>query len=359
MYIPAYSSGLPSVKLKYINGNQVKNSVYSYDSYGNVIQETVKNYTSTNSLITSYKYDAYGRLIKATNPLGLINEYTYDTWGRVATIKDHKGGITRYYYDGVGREASITLPDNSVRATKYVWDDEGTNGLYSKTITYTGKPTFKVIYDALSRKVRTVETRFNGSLAKVDNVYDSYGNLQKTSLPFLGTSASGWNTYSYDYYDRMISFTEASGKKTTYSYSGNTVTTVEDGVSVKKEYDALNNLVRITDATGSIVYNLAADGQPSSIVSPGNINTSFGYDTYRRQISINDPSQGTTNYMYDSSGNMIKETDANGKATNYEYDLYDRLIKKINHEFFTTYSYNTRDELTSVSTSNFKIKIKF
>lgn len=352
MYIPAHSSGLPSVKLKYINGNQVKNSVYSYDSYGNVIQETVKNYTSTNSLITSYAYDSYGRLVKVTNPIGLINEYTYDVWGRVATMKDHQGGTTKYYYDGMGREASLTLPDNSVRTTTYAWDSEVANGVFSKTITYTGKPTLKIIYDALNRKVRTVETRFNGSLAKVDDIYDIYGNLQKTSLPFLGTSASLWNTYSYDYYDRLIAVTEASGKKTTYSYSGNTVTTVEDGVSVKKEYDALNNMVRITDAAGSITYNLAADGQPSSIVSPGNINTSFGYDTYRRQISINDPSQGTTNYVYDSSGNMIKETDANGKATNYEYDLYNRLIKKINPEFFTTYSYNTRDEVTSISTSN-------
>lgn len=127
---------------------------------------------------------------------------------------------------------------------------------------------------------------------------------------------------------------------------------VSDKVSTTKAYDAQGNLLSVTDPAGTIIYNLAADGQPSSVVAPGNIATSFGYDKYRRQTSLIDPSRGTTTYEYDAAGNVAKETDANGKVIQNEYDLYNRLLKTTTPEFVTSFTYNAKDELTGISTNN-------
>ena len=126
---------------------------------------------------------------------------------------------------------------------------------------------------------------------------------------------------------------------------------MEDGISVKRTYDALGNLISVVDPAGTITYNLRPDGQPSSIVAPGNVTTSFGYDGFGRRTSLGDPSSGTTTYAYDASGNLLKETNANNKVINYTYDTYNRLKTATLPEFTTTYTYNGYDELTKVSSS--------
>lgn len=348
VYIPAYSSRLPSVKIYYKDGNQIKQYTYTY----NPITETIKLYTSSNTQKTSYEYDSYGRLSKVTSPLGLINEYTYDSYGRIASIKDHKGGYTTFMYDTFGREVAVSYPDKTSKTFKYSWSSEGVNGLYAITISNTGKPTTTEIYDGLNREIRNSEITYNGAVRSIDKLYDNYGNLQKISSPFIGSTASAWNTYTYDNYDRILSYTEHSGRKITYSYNGNTITTVKNNISTTKVYDALDNVISVQDPAGTITYKLAADGQPISIVCPGNITTLFSYDKYRRCTSLTDPSQGKITYEYDAAGNVAKETNANGEVTQNEYDIYNRLIKTTTAEFITSFTYNSKDELIGISTNN-------
>ena len=352
MYMPAHALRWPIVTNYYKDGNQVKSCYYTYDSYGNITAERVNPYTSSNAQTTSYEYDSYGRLSKVTSPLGLTNEYTYNAFGRIASIKDHKGETTTFTYDAFGREISVNYPDSTCKRTLYTWYPATANGLYAVTCTNTGKPTITEVYDALNREVRKEECRFDGTVRSIGKIYDTYGRLYKESLPFTGNTASSWNTYAYDNYDRILSYTESSGRETTYSYDKNSVTVVSDRVSTTRTYDALGNLLSVTDPAGTIAYNLAADGQPYSVVAPGNIVTSFGYDKYRRQTSLVDPSLGTITYEYDDAGNIAKETDANGKVTQNEYDTYNRLTKTTTPELATSYTYNVKDELTGISTNN-------
>ena len=207
-------------------------------------------------------------------------------------------------------------------------------------------------FDALNREVRSTETRFDGSIRNIDRLYDEYGRLKKVSLPFIGEAPLFWNTYGYDVYDRIRSIEEASGRETSYSYSGNSITTTRDNISTTKNYDALGNLISATDPAGTISYNLSADGQPSSITAPGNITTSFVYDEYRRQTGMNDPGFGLVTREYDASGNISKETFVNGNSEQYEYDAYNRLIRTISINLTTSYTYNENNELTGVSNNN-------
>ena len=352
MYIPAGSNGYPNVKIHYIGENQTDITVFMYDSCGNTLSKNVTPYSSIISHLTSYNYDSFGRLIKEVNPMGLSNEYVFDEKGRVSSSKDKRNNVTTYAYDSFGRDTLTVYPDGTKKTIKYAWCTDRDGELYSITTSETGQPTETVYYDALNREVRRGTVRFDGSIIYVDKVYNSKGKLEKESLPYKIGSASLWNVYTYDGHDRVTAYTEASGRTTTYTYNGTEVTTVEDGVSITRDYDSHGNLITVEDAAGTVTYNLWADGQPTSIVAPGDVTTTFGYDEYRRRTSINDPSHGLTTYHYDAAGNVSKEVNALGDSTIYSYDNFNRPIEIILPEMITWYNYNQYDELLYTNSSN-------
>jgi RHS repeat-associated protein len=384
-YIPLYEKGLPKIRVHVIEdeeseeeieeseevtvraaraaeeeafGNLVSYETFAYNTKGNLTQHGIKSYSSSTTLTTAYEYDNYGRLTKETDPLGLYTEYEYNsTTGSLYKTKNHKQQATTYGYDAFERNTSVSYPDDVQESTAYTWTAGGTNGLYCVESSATGKPSSKVYYDALGRETRSSITQFNGTQAHTDKLYDSYGCLEKVSLPFTGTSASSWNTYNYDTYDRPTSLVEASGKTTSWSYSGNSVTTTKEGIASTQTFDAQGNVINVSDPAGTITYNLRPDGQPSSIVAPVNVSTSFEYDNYGRQTAIVDPSAGRKTFAYDSAGNLQTQTDANGKTITMNYDQYNRLTTKVSPEFTTRYRYNADNQLVtadSIDTNLFK-----
>ena len=350
--ITSHNKCQPLEKKTYKNNLLTLQQQMTYDTHGNLISETMRKYSSNNSLTTSYLYDAKGRLIQKTDPMGLVSQIAYNDLGRVATTTDIRGEETHYTYDSFGREISALLPDTTVRSTSRTWTSEGTNGLFAITQMQTNKPTTKTIYDALGREVRKSDLRFDSIYRNIDRLYNEKGLLYQVSLPKRGGDPSLWNTYSYDGHNRITSIAEASGRTTTYSYDGLSKTTTENGITTTRTYDALGALVSVTDPAGTILYNLNADGSPLSITAPGNITTTFTYDTYGRKTSISDPSAGTTTYEYDDDGNLSSETDANSETIEYTYDQYGRLTEKDMPEFSTTYTYNNFNELTAVTSDN-------
>lgn len=333
------------------NGNLVKTVKYSYDSYGAVATESVKHYSSTDSLLTSHEYNTYGQESKTIDPLGLTTLYSYDDVGRLTGVRDIRNNQTTYTYDAFGREASVVRPDSTIKTTTREWVNDVEGALYVVTTQETGKPITQTYYDALGREVRTRQQRFNGTYNKTDRQYDDYGRLFKVSLPYKGSTPL-WTTYAYDDYDRTTSVNEPSGRTTTYSYSGLSTTTTEDGIATTRTYDVLGNLAEVEDPAGTITYEMAADGQPISITAPGSIATSFTYDQYRRRTSIIDPSAGTTSYTYDSAGNTASETNANSQVTAYAYDQYNRLVTTTYPEMTVTRVYGSYGDLTNVNSSN-------
>ncbi|OAV76270.1 Cell wall-associated polypeptide CWBP200 [Bacteroidales bacterium Barb7] len=345
------TNSLPTSKTVKHNGSTVSYESFSYDDNGNVTKNEVKNYTSTTILTTSYEYDGYGRKTKETDPAGLSVSYGYDNSGNLSEQK-YKEQKTTYVYDGFGRSVSQTNPDGTVAGTSYSWATGGTNELFLIKSSATGQPEKKTYYDAFGRKTRSSIQRYNNTETHTDYVYDAYGRLQKTSQPFSGGSASHWTVTAYDLYDRPTSITSASGNKTTLSYSGKSMTETKDGISSTKTYDNMGRLVSVADPAGTITHSLRPDGQPDSIVAPGNVTTSFKYDTYGRRTSMTDPSAGTRTYEYDVSGNIKKETNANSKTTAYEYDTCNRITKKTTPELTTTYTYDADGLLSSVKANN-------
>lgn len=351
-YIPVFDNNqLPIVTVNYVNGKSASQVNRSYKD-GLVTQELLTEYGAATTLKTLYEYDSYGRVIKKTTPLNLVSTYAYNPKGLLYSVKNHKEQETTFEYDDWGRKVKTVAPDGSVETTSYSWATAPASALRLTTVSATGAPTSRTYYDALGREVRSGKQRFDGNYIYTDNVYDERGRLAKVSVPFKGATPAQWNTYTYDSNDRIISLKYASGKEDTFSYSNTSVTSVVDGVSKTEKQDASGNIISVTDPAGTTAYNYRPDGQMNSVIAPGQITTTFGYDDFGRRITMNDPSFGLIEYGYDAMGNGVLETDANGNTTKKTYDNFHRLTKKEVAGQTINYSYNADNLIESEVSSN-------
>lgn len=349
--VSSHHYGIPLTVIAYANNNKISETVYTYNNQGLVLSESIKPYSSSNVLTTTYAYDAYGRVTKETDPLGLYttSEYNASTGVLYRTL-NHKSQAMTYSYDNLWRRIQTTHPAGVVESTSFAWSSGV--GLFSMTASITGQPSSTTCFDTFKRDIRTSTVRYNGTVLHTDKTYDSYGRPYRESLPFSGSNPSYWNTTTFDAYDRPVTVAYASGKRITYSYNGKNITTVENGISTTHYHDAQGNLTSVSDPAGTTYYYLRPDGQPTGIVAPGSITTSFFYDSYGRQIGINDPSAGTRSFVYDAAGNLQQETDANNRRKTMSYDQYGRVTSKTLPEFTTTYGYNSDGQLASETSTN-------
>lgn len=334
-----------------VNGNTVSTHTFAYDGSGNMTAETVKKYADNNTLTSTYTYDAYGRPLQKTDPAGLSTQYTYNSRGKVGTMVDFLGNTTSFTYNNLGQPTTTTFPDGTTKTTAYTWTSDTYGSLWKITKTATGKPQASSSVDAFGRETLSTQQLIDKTVY-IASQYDDYGNLTHKSLPFSSGETPHYSVSTFDAYNRITSMTEPGGSQTTYSYSGNTVTTTTDSRSVTKTYNSQGEVTSVTDPAGTITYTLAADGQPVSITAPGNAVTSFCYDQTRRRTSLTDPSFGTTTYTYDSRGNLATETDADGNTCSYTYDSLDRVVEKETPDLTVAYTYNSLGQLISAVGDN-------
>ncbi|RNC63271.1 FG-GAP-like repeat-containing protein, partial [Proteiniphilum sp. X52] len=334
--------------------NKTRETRWTYDANWNVASEKSAPYNVTEFLGDTYTYDSSGRYIASvTNALEQNTEYAdFDRYGNPRIIYDHRRRVTRYGMDGWGRTNTVYYADGITETTAFAW---GGAGLYTVTKTVTGSPAVITHYDALGREIRSGNQRFDGQWQFVDTEYDTYGRISRTSLPFKGTSATQWNNYNYDNYDRPTRVTAASGKTTSWSYSGLSLTETKNGIAKTRTVDASGALISVSDPGGTITYTQRPDGQPSSITAPGGVVTSFEYDAFGRQTALVDPSAGrqTSTYSYTTAG-VLTLTKTNPKGTNISvFDKYGRITSlQRQGEFTTTYAYNENGLLASESSTN-------
>jgi len=351
--VAEFSKGLPLSEEYKIDGATVSKWVFAYDDSGQKVSETVTPYSSTVAHKTEYGYNPDGLLISETDELGLETAYSYNAKGQTVSKTDIRGGVTTYTYDGAGRESSAIRPDGTEASSVYRWVKGNKFGVFSVTRTDTGRPQTEEIYDALGRWACKSETRFDGSRMYVYREFDPYGNVSLESEPYMTVGTTPYKrSYSYDMYGRPLKCTGPGTKETTWSYSGSTVTVKGNGVSTAKTYDTQGYLTKVSDPSGTLVYELDAVGNPRSITAPGNVRTSFTYDGLRRRKTMTDPSQGTVAWTYDNAGNVSEETNANGQAITYSHDIHNRITERVTPEFTSKYTYDPYGALKGVSSTN-------
>jgi len=358
-------------KLSYTNGNITRtekkgHNTYAvvedmtYDTVGNLLTKTISApnapvvptpRTNTDVYDTSKRF-----VIKKTNHQGYSTDFNYNALGQVTYSKNHLNVSTTTSYDNWGKLIGTSTENTSATpVTSTIVYLKLSNGGY--TVTSTNNLGEKTIteYDVLGRKVvNSVQGFAANSLLSSKTVYDALGRKKQESEPYA-TSATLWTTYQYDYLNRPLSITSPTGKIQSFTYSGVTTTSDDDGKITTVTVDAVGNKVQTTDEGGTVSFIYFANGSLKESNFEGHKVTST-IDGWGNKTSTTDPNAGTYSYSYDAFGQILQQTTPKG-TTSYTYDNTGRLLDKKELGDYTnstlTYTYDLATNLvTSTSFAN-------
>lgn len=319
-----YSGSLLTQKKYKGNGTQFTTEDYQYDIYGNVLKKTVTPY-NTAPRDVSFEYDLSGRfLTKSTDVQGLSTVYTYDpTTGMLSTEKNPYNQVTSYFYDSWNR---------LIKATDYLGNNvltsfsEATYNIYTVTTTGDDGSSQVKVYDAYRRLTLVKEKDVLGQWVQKNFEYDNFDRLWKESEPFIGTSPTQWNVTDYDIYGRPAKHTTYTGKTTNFSYTDLTVSVNDGTKTVTTTKDAMGNVIRVTDPGGTVMYSYFGNSEIKS-ANYDNLIVSVEQDGWGRKTKLVDPSAGTYIYEYNGFGELTKETTPKG-STIYTFSSLGELQQK-------------------------------
>jgi YD repeat-containing protein len=286
------------------------------DALGQVTDSTVA-YGTGDASTTHYVYDAAGRVMSQTSAAGtaeaILTSFTYNGAGRLLTSTDGRNSITTYSYDAIGQllSQSVPLTDTVAAVTSYQ-------------------------YDSFGNRVAVTDPRGNTG-------YFYYDNLNRLTLQ---VDPEGYVTQTaYSRGDQAISVTHYA-TRATGSYSAAVLPTYAAAAGDETTLIGRDNLDRVTstrDAEGyTESYTLDAFGIRTTVTNKLGGVTTNAYDRRGLLVSETLPitaatSSGTASvvntYSYDARGNKTQMVEAVGmldtRTTTYVYDKNDRLTQKL------------------------------
>ncbi len=352
-------------------------TTYSYDGNGNQtkVVEPRGNVTGANpdDYATTSSYDAAGRLLTETDPLGHTTSYVYDKVGNRLSVTDANNHVTSWAYDGRNRLSSVTAPGGAVTAYTY----DGNGNLLTRTDANNHVTSYE--YDAANR-----QTAMTLPLSRVwTSSYDANGNL-KTTVDANGnatpTVGDGTTTNSYDRSNRLtnVDYSDSTPDVSfAYDAVGNRTSLSDGAGSETRAYDPVNRLSGVTRGTDSFAYTYDLAGNITRRTYPDATIVDYSYDADERMASVASGGNSTS-YAYDAAGNLTQTTlpASNGYLEERSYDRAGRLtrVKNVkgasvlsdftytldpvgnptqvvragNLPGTTTYAYDVRDRLTEV-----------
>jgi RHS repeat-associated protein len=272
---------------------------FGYDLAGNLTSAATAAAGSAPATSESFTYNDRNELLTASGTAG-ASSFSYNG-DALMTSRTDAAGTTSYTYDNNDRLNKLTDAATGTALTyKYNQLNQVSQIKYGSTgdVRAFG-------YDGLHRLASdTLQTASGTTVASINYGYDPNGNLtSKTTTGFAGAAA---NTYSYDWANRLTSWSNGT-TTTNYSYdaSGNRT---QIGAS-NFTYDARDELVTGAGKT----YTYTARGTlVSRTSSSGTAN--FSFDAYGQQITAS-----TKTYAYDALGRMVTDTPSGGSALTLSY----------------------------------------
>jgi RHS repeat-associated protein len=362
------------------------------------------------NLITSYRYDAYGRTIQKVLPKGnaartitasgsltgsidsrFATTYTYYGDAEAATPPSVCGGSST---SQAGQAKSIA--PYGIHATVLVHDIAGrtvasTNGAGTSCTTYDAEgrmtqqkapgdaqPTIYT-YDP-NGAVRTVGdasgtvtrgyNEAGQTISSVDSfgaeasfAYDLDGNLvlRRAAAGSLSTGPVYTTSYGYDNDDRMTAMIDPASRNYTFSYTKNgklKATQYPNGTFSWTDYNRDGMAKAVYNRHGTLPTPLPASVPADSSGSPiADYSYSFNSDARKTQEvrSGGGLTTETTSYSYDGAGRLASVTLPNGTLRTYGYDLDSNRTSVVEGgQTVATYAYDPVatpgvDELSTVT----------
>ncbi|GAA3320475.1 RHS repeat-associated core domain-containing protein [Arthrobacter ramosus] len=342
----------------------------AYDALGRV-QSSTDNTTGT-ARTTQIAYAPATGLpasVTTTNPLGWTTTTAFDSIrGNKTTSTDENLNVTSYQYDASGRITGVWDPmrpkasnATPTQATAYTISKDVPSSIARTSINGLGHATTSYeIYDGLGRLRQTQKPSPRSGTMATDTTYNSIGakliannNYQFAANPSAalmlpdGTAVPSSDRYGYDGAGRLTTDAAlAYGNSNaplwttniTYTGADTTTTTTTPGTIAGND----SATATIVNAAGKTVsrqlfhgttptgtpdttsYSYDALGRMTSMTDTAGNQWSWAFDTAGRQTTANDPDTGTTTTSYDASGRVAATTDGAGNLTSYAYDALDR-----------------------------------
>ena len=314
--------------------NTVTNNIF--DAFGNVKRQIISA-TGCENRETNRLFDATGRFcVTEFNAMNLVTSVLNDPYtGLPLSTIDQNILTTTYRYDAFGKLISIHYPDGNMDTITYAWytDTEIPNAkYYKKTVIPGNSYPVEEYYDLLGRNICT---RNNGYYS--DTRYNNKGYVEKVSKPYLRNTADEdklWHTWQYDIFGRVTRESDTYSD-IEYIYQGRK-TTVWDhlrNIQSSKTIDAAGRPSLISDEGGHIQYAytpMMLDGKAvlnTNVIANGN-SSIIVTDQRGNRIQIQDPDAGTSVYAYNAYGEMIKQVNAKGDTLKISYDKLGRISQK-------------------------------
>lgn len=293
---------------------------YTYDADGRLASKTVGS-SAAAARISTYSYNLDTHQRREQNGAGDTITTTFDAAGRAITERDGNGNLTRLYYDKTGRLAYSIDALGQVSERHYTaFGELDRTTLWGNRIgaailtTLSGGPVNAALDTALAairdpaserttvmsfdRDGRLVRTRDALGMAS-DSLYDAFGNVVQTRQQ-LGNGAVRTTAFDYDLRGlHRASVVDPAGAQ----------------VQTRTEYDGFGRAVARVDANGN--------------------RTTITYDGLGRVIAQADIDRAdgaariTSTSSYDAFNHVLTRTDARNNVTRYEYSYADPLAPRM------------------------------
>ena len=305
--IPVYDGFDRVSRLRYPNATCCGTSTTDYDEYTYDAGSNVVSYRNRGGDVFALAYDALNRLTKNDGPVGTDDvEYAYDNLGRTtcASLSALPTCTNAFTYDALGRQLTETGPlgamasqfDAAGRRTRLTWPD----AVY---VTYD--------YDLYGAMTQIKE---NGSTVLATYAYDDQGRRAGIAR---GNGVP--TTYGYDAISRLTALTQnpaGAGQDLNLGLSYSPGSQITGRSSSNQAYVfapvtgsttyANNGRNQVTSTGAAVTY----DGQGNITGALGN---SYGYDDRNRLVSA-----GAADFQYDPLGRLSR---ADGAANiRFQYD---------------------------------------
>lgn len=340
------------------------------------------------------------KLSSVTDPLGRTVEFYY-SGNKLHEYTDARNHTTTFNYGNHELDAnlltSVVMPEgntvyNNYERNKLRSTRTGTSTAHATTIQHNINPQSN-IYESVVTEPNTTSNQnvithyVMNEHGKVTHVYDNcnvdityhYANSTHTTLPssVVNNKTGVTTSYTYTLAGKVGTITEAAGGLTrteTYDYNSyNDLISYTDANNHTTTYSYVNNghLRSITDASGRTTqYNTNSHGYVTSMTTPSGVVTEYDYtprgmlhevsvagrsitytyDAAGRMHNLTDQNSHTTTYTYDENDNVTSVQDANGHTTSFLYDDNDNLTRVTNARgYYTTLTYDDNDLVTSQS----------
>lgn len=305
-------------RMAYPDGRSVS---LAYDEFGNVT-----NYTDAAGRTTTVSYllgrpTKINRILEGTPDVEVSIEFSYDQQMESVSVKDPTGRYVEWYeLDGQDRIVTVTNEENQTLHFDYA-----VAGFVTNMLRFDGTEV-AVQYDAQGyvSEIRypTLQNRYtflgNGILQQAENeagvISNAYGAARRL-MSVLQPVPNGSVTY------------------TRYP-AGQVSNMVYAGIMQSRAYDAMGNLMQLSEPQGVIGMTYSATNNRMSNVSyPSGMHAEYTYDVTDRKTGIvwRDGANNilrSLSYAYDAADMITNVVHASGARTAYVYDSLDRLLRE-------------------------------